>query len=358
MLTLMMADHGADVIKIEPPGIGEPSRAIGYETGGQSVWFRNTHRGKRSIQLDLKAEPDRARLHALAREADVFIEAFRPGVAARLGLDAATLRAENPGLVYCSISAFGQTGAYRDLPAHDIAVQALAGVIPLNEGQDGKPAMPNLPAADALASLTALAGVLMALYRRQSTGHGDVLDIAMLDSLLAWTPNVTGRIFATGQPHIPKQERSWGGNALYNLYETADSQWIALGGAEPKFARNLLDALGRPDLIPLAAHPPGQLQDPLRDYLRETFKTRSRAAWEAWFAGRDIAFAPARTLLDAFNDPDMTARGMTGTDEHGNRYIGTPIRFRDEPAMLNLNAPGLGEHQDETWRERQKEALF
>jgi crotonobetainyl-CoA:carnitine CoA-transferase CaiB-like acyl-CoA transferase len=255
MLTLMMADHGADVIKIEPPGEGEPARTIGYKSGDVSIWFRNTHRGKRSIQLDLKSAGDLATLHALASQADVFVEAFRPGVAARLGIDYATLSAANPAIIYCSLSAFGQSGPHRDLPAHDLAVEALAGVLALNEGQDGKPAMPHMPVADALAALVGLSGVLMALYRRTQSGRGDYLDVAMLDSVLAWTPNVTGRIFATGTPHVPKQERSWGGNALYNIYETRDGQWIALGGAELKFARNLLEALGRLDLLPYAGFP-------------------------------------------------------------------------------------------------------
>jgi len=352
MLTLMMADHGADVIKIEPPGEGEPTRSIGYRTGGMSVWFRNTHRGKRSIQLDLKAASGRATLIALAAEADVFVEAFRPGVAGRLGIAYPDLKSYNPGIVYCSISAFGQLGAYQSRPAHDIAVQAMAGVLPLNEGQDGKPAMPHLPAADALASLTALSGVLMALYRRQQTGVGDYLDISMLDSLLAWTPNISGRIFATGEPHVPKEERSWGGNALYNLYETADGKWFALGGAEAKFARNLLEALERPDLLPLALLPPGPGQEELRADLRTIFRTRTQSEWEEWFAGRDIAYAPVRTLLDAFNDPEMEARGMAGNDAGGNRFIGTPLRFKNEPAQLNLAAPEPDEHRGRTWHPR------
>ncbi len=347
MLTLMMADHGADVIRIEPPGTGEPTREIGYQVGGMSAWFRNTHRGKRSIQLDLKTAEGRTTLLDLARDADVFVEAFRPGVAARLGFDYPTLGTENPRLIYCSISAFGQDGPRRDLPAHDLAVEALAGVLPLNEGQDGKPAMPHMPVADALASLTGLAGVLMALHRRHETGRGDYIDAAMFDSLLAWTPNISGRIFATGQPHVPKEERSWGGNAMYNLYETADAQWIVLGGAEIKFAANLLHAVGRPDLLPLAALPPGPGQEPLRDYLRNLFRTRTRADWQAWFAGRDIAFAPVRTLAEAFTDP---ANRLLSHDPFGTPLMGTPIRFLEEPARLNPAAPALNADHGTGWR--------
>lgn len=341
MLTLMMADHGAEVIKVEPVGEGEPTRHVGYRKGDESVWFRNTHRGKSSIQLNLKDPVDHAVFMRLAAEADVVVEAFRPGVVKRLGVDYDAVRAINPGVVYCSISAFGQDGPHRDRPAHDVAVQALAGVVSLNEGQDGLPAMPAMPVADALGSLTALAGVLMALLRKRETGIGDYLDVAMFDSVLAWVPNVTGRIFATGEAHVVKDERSWGGNAMYGLYRTADNRWLALGGAEVKFARNLLSPLGREDLIPLAELPPGPGQEPLRAFLREAFAARTLADWEAWFADKDVCWAPVRTLKDAFDDPALAARGMLNHDADGNEVVGTPIRFREEPAVIDPTVPGL-----------------
>jgi crotonobetainyl-CoA:carnitine CoA-transferase CaiB-like acyl-CoA transferase len=341
MLTLMMADHGADVIKIEPRGEGEPTRHIGYEKGGASVWFRNTHRGKKSLQLDLKDPVGKDIFFALAREADVIVEAFRPGVVDRLGVGYQAVRAVNPKVVYCSVSAFGQTGPHRMRPAHDVAVEALAGVVALNEGQDGKPAMPHIPVADALASLTALTGVLMALLRVRETGKGDYLDVAMLDSVIAWTPNVTGKIFATGEPHVVKEERSWGGNAMFNLYETRDAQWIVLGGSEEKFAKNLLDALGRPDLLPYASLPPGTGQEPLRACFREVFLTRSRAEWEAWFADKDVCFAPVRNLKEAFEDKNLIERGMLSHDADGNEIVGTPIRFLEEPAEIDPGIPAL-----------------
>lgn len=344
MLTLMMADHGAEVIKVEPAGEGEPTRHVGYRKNGESVWFRNTHRGKRSIQLNLKDPADYAVFMALAAQADVVVEAFRPGVARRLGVDYDSVRAVNPGVVYCAISAFGQDGPNRDRPAHDVAVQALVGVVSLNEGQDGLPAMPAMPVADALASLTALSGVLMALLRKRETGQGDYLDVAMFDSVLAWTPNVTGRVFATGEAHVVKDERSWGGNAMYGLYRTADDRWLALGGAEVKFARNLLRPLGREDLIHYAELPPGRGQEPLRAFLREAFGERTLAEWEIWLADKDVCWAPVRTLKAAFEDPALEARGMLVRDTNGNEIVGTPIRFREEPAVIDPKVPGLDEH--------------
>lgn len=350
MLSVMMADHGADVIKIEPAGEGEPTRHIGYEKNGASVWFRNTHRGKRSMQLNLKSEEGQAAFWALAKDADVVLEAFRPGVVDRLGVGYEAVRAVNPGVVYCSISAFGQDGPHRDRPAHDVAVQAMAGVISLNEGQDGKPAMPHMPVADAFASLTALSGVLMALLRRQQTGLGDYLDVSMFDSVLAWTPNVTGKIFATGEPHVPKDERSWGGNAMFNLYETRDGQWVVLGGSELKFAQNLLKAWDRLDLADYAALPPGPGQEPLRAFFREKFREKTRAEWEQWFEGRDVCFAPVRNLKEAFEDPALVQHGMLGFDAEGSEIVGAPIRFLAEPAQINSELPAINANAGEGWR--------
>ncbi|MEO1137570.1 MAG: CaiB/BaiF CoA-transferase family protein, partial [Pseudomonadota bacterium] len=342
MLTLMMADHGAEVIKIEPRGEGEPTRNIGYKKNGASVWFRNTHRGKQCLQLDLKADEGKEIFFELAKEADIIVEAFRPGVVDRLGVGYEAVKAVNPKAVYCSVSAFGQTGRYVKKPAHDLAVQALSGMIALNEGQDGKPTMPHMPVADALASLTALSGVLMALLKARETGQGDYLDVAMLDSVLAWTPNVTGRIFSTGEPHQPKDERSWGGNAMYNLYECADGKWVVLGGAEPKFAKNLLDPLGRLDLLRFASLPPGSGQEPLRAFLRETFKQKSRDAWLDWFKDKDVAFAPVLNLKEAFDDQNTALREMISVDADGNELVGTPLKFREDPAEIDATLSDIG----------------
>jgi len=344
MVTLMMADHGADVIKIEPMGAGEPTRGIGEVKNGLSVYFRNTQRGKRSIQLDLKDPAGQAMFHKLAAEADVLIEAWRPGVAGRLGVGYGAVSAVNPGIVYCSLSAFGQDGRYRDRPAHDLAVQALAGTLPLGADRDGAPVMPGTQSADALSSLTALAGILMALYRREKTGQGDYLDISMFDAVIAWTPHATGSVFARGETPDLASSRFWGGAAMYGLYQTADHRWIALGGSELKFAENLLNGLGRPDLIAAAKPPPGADQAPLHAFLRETFAARTQGEWTAWFEGRDICFAPVRTLKEAFDDPFLAERGMLAHDAEGSEIVGTPIRFTAEPAQVDPHAPAKNEH--------------
>jgi crotonobetainyl-CoA:carnitine CoA-transferase CaiB-like acyl-CoA transferase len=338
-LTMMMADHGAEVVKVEPPS-GEPVRHVGLQQNAHSVWFRNTHRNKRCIVLNLKDAAAKNVFMALAAKADVVLEAFRPGVVDRLGIGYEAVRAVNPGVVYCSISAFGQTGPAAHKPAHDIAVQAETGLLSVNVGQDGKPAMPGVPAADMAASLMALSGILMALLRRQQTGRGDCLDIALYDSLLAWTPNVMGPPFAENRPPNAKDERSWGGAAFYNLYGTADGQSLVLAGSEHKFVENVLNALGRPDLIPLALAPPGPAHEPVRVFLRQTFASQNLAHWAAWLGSMDVAWAPVRNLHEAVNSTLAAARGMRLEAPAGQPHLGLPIKFKDEPGCL---VPGLDE---------------
>jgi crotonobetainyl-CoA:carnitine CoA-transferase CaiB-like acyl-CoA transferase len=348
-LTMTMADHGADVVMIEPDnGVGEPSRALGLRTkDGISVWFRNIARGKKSLRLDLKNEADRTLFLTLADTADVIVEAFRPGVAKRLGIDYDTVSARNPRVVYCAISAFGQSGPYRDRPAHDLAVQALAGTVDLCRGlSDDKPSAPNIVAADMASSLTALSAILMALYAREKTGTGDYIDIAMYDSLLAWTANVTAPVFAENRAPVPKQMRPFGGQAMNRIYETKDGQYIVLGGSEVKFAENLLTALGRPDLLDFARVEPGEGQAPLIAYFVETFRTRTREQWESFLSGLDVCWAPVRTLKDGFDDPHTRARSMALTDDAGNRHIGPAIKFHSQPARLSLTLPLYGEDNE------------
>ena len=356
-LTMMMADHGADVIKVEPPQ-GEPVRHVGLRQNGHSVWFRNTHRNKRCIALNLKLAAAREAFLTLARDADVIVEAFRPGVVDRLGVGFEAVRAVNPRIVYCSISAFGQSGPMAHHPAHDLAVQAEAGLVSVNLGADGQPAMPGLPAADMAASLMALSGILMALLRRQATGEGDFLDIAMYDSLLAWTPNVMGPPFAEGRAPVVKDERSWGGAAFYGLYATACGRHLALGGSEPKFVNALLGALGRPELAPLALQLPGPGHEPVRAFLRQAFATRTLADWTAFLAPLDVAWAPVRTLHEAVSGELAAARGMVlrapqeGPEgPQGPPHLGIPIKFRHEPGRVDPSLDELGASTEAVLRE-------
>jgi crotonobetainyl-CoA:carnitine CoA-transferase CaiB-like acyl-CoA transferase len=187
----------------------------------------------------------------------------------------------------------------------------------------------------------------MALYRREKTGRGDVIDMAMFDATLSWLPNATGAVFAEDRAPVVKEERQWGGGAFYNIYATRDGKWVVLGGSEHKFVEVLLHALGREDLIPATSGPPGPAHKPAEDFLRETFATRTRDEWEAWFAGRDVCFAPVLDLREAFHQPHTEARRMLLRDEDGNLHIGLPIKYRNEPGTLNPRLPAIGEHTAE-----------
>lgn len=353
-MTMMMADHGADVIMVEPAnGVGEPTRVIGEATSdGVTVWFRNIARGKRSLKLNLK-DPDGLELFLrLADSADVIVEAFRPGVVKRLGVDYDTISARNPAIVYCSISAFGQNSSLAKKPSHDTGVQGLAGLIDLNRGlTDDKPSMPSIPFADAGASLMALSAILMALYRRTQTGQGDYIDLAMYDAALAWTPNVLGPVFADDRAPEPKQMRSFGGSALTNLYETSDGEFLVFSGPEIKFATNLLNALERPDLIDVAKKPPGPEQAPLRAFFEETFAAQPLSHWKRFLEPIDCAWSWVRSLKDAFDDPFTEERGMVFRDSDGHRHVGPPITFQNEPPQPNPRTPRFGEHSADVAKE-------
>lgn len=341
-MTMIMADHGANVIKIEPHP-GDPSRKIPPSDSGHSIYFRNTNRGKRSLRLNLKEAKGRQLLLRLISQADVLIEAFRPGVAQRLGIGYAAVKAIAPQLIYCSISAFGQAGLYRDKPAHDLAVTALAGTALLNVGADGNPALPAMPVSDVTASLMALSGILMALLRRQQTNEGDYLDIALYDTLLASVPNFIGRAFKNGSPARVKDDRIWGGAAFYNIYETKDGKWLALAGTERKFANNFLAKAGMLDLLYVVDQPAGS-QAILIEQLTRLFKEKTLDEWSAWLDDVDVCFAPLRTLTEAVRDPNAVQREMVLQDSSGNKQLGVPIKFLHEPARPNLTVPELGEH--------------
>ncbi len=344
MLTVMMADQGAEVIKVEPAA-GDPARdQAPFDTYGghdHSVWFANLNRGKRSVVLDLKSDDGKAALRDLIARADVLVEGFRPGVMARLGFDYESVTAIRPDIVYCSISAFGQEGALSTHPAHDMAVQAMAGFLSVNDGADGTPVVPGAPSADLAAGLTALSAVLMALVGRERSGEGAYIDCAMFDSLLPWCAHTAGSAIAGGPAPVSASQRSLGGAAFYQVYATSDARHIVLGGREMKFAQNLLGALGREDLIPLSQAPAGE-QGELIGFLRSTFAARTRDEWVQWFADKDVAFAPVLDFREALDQPHIATRGLLVEASGGGHHIAPAIRFAGQDWTPG-RVPGLDE---------------
>lgn len=343
MLSMMMADHGAEVIKVEPPA-GDPARTMEPMEAGQSIWFRNLNRGKQALALDLKSDEGRAQLWDLLADADVMIEGFRPGVMKRLGFDYGTVSARFPKIVYCSISAFGQEGEMADHPAHDLAVQALSGFLSVNDGADGMPVVPGVPSADMAAGLNGLSAILMALIGREKSGAGDYIDIAMFDAMLPWCAHIAGDAIRGGDTPVSSSQRSLGGAGFYNVYKTLDEKYIVLGAREVKFARTLLTALGRPDLIPLAEGEAGEAQQPLITYLRGAFANKTRDEWVQWFADKDVAFSPVLDFREAFDQDFLRQRGLL-IEAHGSHQIGPSFRFGSEADWQAQDAPSLRKPQ-------------
>ncbi|MGF6702076.1 crotonobetainyl-CoA:carnitine CoA-transferase CaiB-like acyl-CoA transferase [Paraburkholderia sp. MM5496-R1] len=339
-LATNLADHGAHVVKIEPV-TGDPTRGA---PGTDGAFFAAINRGKRSIALDLKHPDAREVALKLMSEADVVIESSRPGVAARLGIDYDTISRTNPGVVYCAITAFGQTGPLSQLPAHDPVVQSLAGTLP-RDGR-GIPIATGPSLAALAGSLTALSAVLMALLRARETGRGDYIDMALFDAALTSQPYLSGRLLNAPDSQLRGPTEGDSGLALLDTYETADSKWLCLGGREHSFATNLLTPLGRPDLVADAIGPAGEGQIRVRAFLTQIFLTRTLDEWLCWFEGRNISVAPVLSLAEALDHPHAHERGMVQRDPSGRNHVASPIHFRLEPGSPPLAVPHLGEHTE------------
>jgi alpha-methylacyl-CoA racemase len=311
--TLLLADLGADVVKVEDRRGGDGMRSLPTSDDGSRPYFALLNRNKRSITLDLRSPDAAAVLDALCRHADVVVDSFRPSTARRLGVDAATLRSRHPHLVCASISGFGQDGPYAERAAHDINYQALAGLL-LARDSTGSPAKaagkldagapnrePRLPGplvGDIGAATQTAIGVLAALFQRARTGVGSFVDVSIHDAALAWTM-------------FPSTDNL--ASACYNLYETADGQWLALGALEPKFWTGFCERIGRPDLVPLQ-HARGDERERVVREVRAVIRGRTRGEWLARFTDADVCLSTIHTLDDALADPHAVDRGVVSRD--------------------------------------------
>ena len=342
---LTMADHGAEVIKIESHE-GEPTRKLGPKVGGHTPYFRNTQRGKLSMTLDLKSDEGREIFMKLAETSDVIIDSFRPGVMDRLGLGYEAIKVRAPRIVFCSLSAFGQSGPISQRPSHDVGAQAMTGVLSLGRYEGRAPSLPTMPMADIALASGALIAILMALLRRETTGKGDCIDMAMGDALMSWTPHILGTVVAEDRAPVLAEERLHGGAAFYNVYRTSDDKYVVLSGSEMNFVTTLLTALGRPDLIELCKKPAGEAQAPVRKFLEETFLTKTRDEWDHWMQDKSVCFAPVLDLKEAWHSSVLRDRGMIVKGPDGIDALATPIKFKEEPGQPSFALPGQGEHTD------------
>jgi len=354
--TLLLADLGADVLKVEDTGMGDyvrwaPPYHEGAEDSAKSALFLALNRNKRSIRVNLKDEGGRDVLLRLAREYDVLLESFRPGVLDRLGVGYERLREENPGLVYCAISGYGQDGPYRDRSGHDMNYLGLIGLLGLTGDRGGPPVQSAGQIADlGGGALMAAVGILAALRERDRSGEGQLVDVSMADGSLSWLAMVAARYFADGVvPHRGDPELA-GAIVCYRPYECADG-WVTLGALEPKFWTAWCRGVGREDLIEKQFERPGSdTHEQVAAILRE----RTREQWRTFASEHDCCLEPVLDLDEALDSELVRARGMVvELDQPGAgavRQLGIPLKLSRTPGSVREPGPALGEHTHEVLR--------
>ena len=350
-LTMVLADMGADVVKVEDPRIGDYLRAIPPAKGGVSGRYLAVNRGKRSIALDLKAPAQRDAFLAMVERADVVVESFRPGVLDKLGIGYAQLAARNPKLVVCSISGYGQTGPYALRAGHDLDYIALAGVLGMTGAAHGAPMMPGVQIADlAGGALWGATAILAALVGRERTGKGAYLDISMTEGAMALLAAELGNLDCGAHPTRGVETLN-GGLACYGIYRTKDDRYLAVGALEPKFWIALNQAIGRtPNVAELVGNP--QQQAATRADLAAIFATRTAAEWNAALAESDCCVELVLELDEVPEHPLHRAREVFFTIDGGDaagplRQIRTPVGTPSQP----LPPPRLGQHTEEVLAE-------
>jgi len=348
--TLHLADLGADVVKIEDTGGGDYARSLGSRPGAVSAFFRMVNRNKRSVAVDLKDPRGRSAFLRLARDADVIVEGFRPGVVAALGVDHAACAAVNPRVVYASISGYGQTGPRAALAGHDINYLGWAGVLDQTGSRSGAPALSNLQIADLLGGGAGAAiAILAALVGVQRQGRGRYIDVAMADGVLAHNIFALHAREQWGRTLPRGEDMLTGGLPCYGVYPTADGRWLAVGALEEKFWRTLCATIGRDDLLP-GQYAQGDEGARVRGELEALFATAPLAEWLRRFDGVDACVAPVATLDEALADRQFAARGMIVADADGARSWAPPFALGDTPFAVRRPAPAQGEHSVELLR--------
>lgn len=352
----MLADLGATVIKIEKPGSGDDTRGFappvlpGTE---QSAYFAGANRNKRSVTLDI-AKPEGQRIaRALIAQSDILVENFKVGTLARYGLDYASLASEHPGLVYCSITGFGQTGPYAERPGYDSLIQAMGGIMSLTGEPDGQPMKVGVPVADLFAGLYGAIGVLAALRHREATGQGQQIDIGMLDTHVAWLANQGMNYLASGE-NPPRLGNQHPNIVPYQVFATADGHIVLSIGNDPTFIR-FCNSFGLDHLLGDSRFVTNAARVANRDFVTDTLAPVLAAHPSAWWLERleaiKIGCGPINTLAQVFSDPHVIARNnlidMTRADGTEVRLVANPVRLSATPVDYRLAPPMLGEHTDE-----------
>lgn len=352
--TMILADLGADVIKIEDTRGGDDTRVWGPPfQGADATYFHSVNRNKRSVAVDLKDAECRALVTRLAGEADVLVENFRPGTAHRLGLDYGRLRAANPGVVYASISGYGQTGPLRDEPGYDAIAQALSGVMSVTGEADGPPVRFGVSGADLAAGMWACVGILAALRHRDRTGEGDWVDISLLDGQIAWLTYVASGYLATGT--VPARYGSAHPTIVpYQAFPTAEGHLMVAAGNDRlwrRFARVI--GLGSLADDPRFATNPDRVRhrDQLLPLIERALAARPAAEWSGVLTDAGVPVGEINTVDRALAHPQVVARGMTARVAHPSagtvRMVTSPIKLGKRTARVRAAPPEHGQHTDQ-----------
>lgn len=348
LCTQMLADFGAEVIKVENPQGGDLGRSLAPVVAGVSALFYTVNRNKQSLTLNLKHHQGRDIFRELVRESDVLVEQFRPGVMDRLELGYDALKGINPGLIYCAISSYGQTGPLSPCAGHEINYMGLSGVMKLSGGTEGQVVMPGVQFAGISGGTHhAVIAILMALLHRQNTGVGQFCDISILDGTIALLAYVLGEWSALGRQPVLGEEFLSGGYACYNIYQCQDGGYMSLAAVEERFWAEFCSRIGLDQFIAEQWNP--DLQGTMKTEINRVMKSKNRSEWEETFEGLDICFTPVLNLNEMIEHPQVRAREMIhkvrNAVESGFDIAATglPIKLSASPGQVRLSFPELGE---------------
>jgi formyl-CoA transferase len=347
--TMLLGDYGAEVIKIEQPGSGDGSRRWGPPwISDESAYFLSVNRNKKSVTLNLKSEVGRRVLKELVSQADVLIENFKPGTTERMGIDYASLAADNPGLVYCSITGYGQSGPYRDRPGYDFMIQAQGGIMSVTGPVDGEPHKVGVAIVDITAGLFACTAILAALHEREKSGQGQSIDVALLDTQVAWLANVAHNYFATGE--APRRYGNAHANIVpYETFPTADGYVAVAIGTDGQY-RRFCQIAERPDLWDDDRYQTnaGRVENrwELVPILQDLFRSRSTDYWIELLVEAKIPVGPINDIPAILSDPHIEARAMVQEIEHETagmiKVLGQVAKFSRTPSTIRHAPPVLG----------------
>ncbi|QOL24581.1 CoA transferase [Thalassotalea sp. LPB0316] len=354
--TMMLADLGADVLRVEAPNRADLTRHLGEkDSDGVSYVHKTLNRSKRSLGLDLKSPEAIEIIKKLVMDYDIVVEQFRPGVMERLGLDYDALKAINPALIYCSVTGYGQTGPYKGRAGHDINYLAISGLASYTGKKHEGPLPVGFQIADvAGGSMHAVTGILAAVVHRTQTGEGQYLDISMTDAAFALNAMAGAEAAGAGVDAV-RESMVLNGGSFYNHYETKDGRYFSVGGLEPPFMKRLCDVIGRPELFENGLDYSQSSQAPLVDALKTAFKTKDFAEWQKVFAEIDACVEPTLSINEACQHEQIQARNMIVEVENNNaapiKQIACPIKFSSGEAQYKFTGATLGKHSEQVLSE-------